>query len=96
MEQLIRLLNENARLSNAQLAVMLNKTEDEVADMILEAERHPRLSCADRSGEARYAAGDRADRASGHAEAGSRLRGCGGRGDAVRGSGKRIPDVGQL
>ncbi len=39
MEQLIRLLNENARLSNAQLAVMLNKTEDEVADMILEAER---------------------------------------------------------
>lgn len=39
MEQLIRLLNENARMSNAQLAVMLNKTEDEVAQMILQAER---------------------------------------------------------
>ncbi len=39
MEQLIRLLNENARLSTAQLAVMLDKSEAEVEQMIHEAEQ---------------------------------------------------------
>ena len=31
MQKLISLLQQNARLSNAQLAVMLGKTEEEVA-----------------------------------------------------------------
>ncbi len=39
MDQLLSLLNENARLSNAQLAVMLNRTEQEVADQIAEYEK---------------------------------------------------------
>ena len=39
MDQLLTLLNENARLSNAQLAAMLNRTEQEVADQIAEYEK---------------------------------------------------------
>ena len=39
MDQLLTLLNENARLSNAQLAVMLHRTEQEVADQIAEYEK---------------------------------------------------------
>ncbi|MCI9575164.1 MAG: Lrp/AsnC family transcriptional regulator [Clostridiales bacterium] len=34
MKKLLNLLNENSRLTNAQLAVMLNKTEEEVASQI--------------------------------------------------------------
>lgn len=34
MDRLISLLKTNARLTNAELAVMLNKTEDEVSSMI--------------------------------------------------------------
>ncbi|MBQ8825378.1 MAG: AsnC family protein, partial [Ruminococcus sp.] len=36
MNELITLLQQNARLSNAQLAVMLGKTEDEIAKEIKE------------------------------------------------------------
>ena len=36
MKKLLNLLNENSRLTNAQLAVMLNKTEEEVASQIAE------------------------------------------------------------
>ena len=32
MKKLLNLLNENSRLTNAQLAVMLNKTEEEVGE----------------------------------------------------------------
>lgn len=39
MNELIYLLKTNARLSNAELAVMLNKTEGEVAEMIAQLER---------------------------------------------------------
>ena len=39
MDNLLNLLNENARLTNAQLAVMLNKTEKEIADAIADYER---------------------------------------------------------
>lgn len=39
MDQLLTLLNENARLSNAQLAVMLGRTEQEIADQIAEYEK---------------------------------------------------------
>ena len=38
MNELITLLQQNARLSNAQLAVMLGKTEDEIAKEIKELE----------------------------------------------------------
>ena len=34
-EQLLELLQQNARLTNAELAVMLDTTEAEVADAIL-------------------------------------------------------------
>ncbi len=39
MNQLLNLLNENARLTNAQLAVMLDKSEAEVADAIASYEK---------------------------------------------------------
>jgi DNA-binding Lrp family transcriptional regulator len=39
MDQLLSLLSENARLSTAQLAAMLNKTENEVSDQIAEYEK---------------------------------------------------------
>ena len=39
MDQLLTLLNENARLSSAQLAVMLGRTEQEIADQIAEYEK---------------------------------------------------------
>lgn len=39
MDKLIKLLKTNARLSNAELAVMLNMTEQEVADKISQLER---------------------------------------------------------
>ena len=39
MKKLLNLLNENSRLTNAQLAVMLNKTEEEVASQIAEYEK---------------------------------------------------------
>jgi DNA-binding Lrp family transcriptional regulator len=39
MDNLLNLLNENARLTTAQLAVMLNKTEQEVADEIAAYEK---------------------------------------------------------
>jgi DNA-binding Lrp family transcriptional regulator len=39
MDQLLSLLSENARLSTAQLAAMLNKTESEVSDQIAEYEK---------------------------------------------------------
>lgn len=39
MNQLLNLLNENARLTNAQLAVMLDKSEAEVADAIAAYEK---------------------------------------------------------
>ncbi len=40
MDQLLSLLSENARLSNAQLAAMLNVTEAEVADRIARYEKN--------------------------------------------------------
>ena len=40
MDQLLSLLSENARLSAAQLAVMLNTTEQEIADRIAEYEKN--------------------------------------------------------
>lgn len=39
MEQLIQLLKTNARLTNAELAVMLGKTEQQVADDIAQLEK---------------------------------------------------------
>lgn len=39
MNQLLNLLNENARLTNAQLAVMLDKSEAKVADAIASYEK---------------------------------------------------------
>lgn len=39
MDKLLRLLENNARLTNAQLAVMLDKTEEEVADAITAYEK---------------------------------------------------------
>ena len=39
MDRLLKLLDENARLSTEQLAVMLNKTEDEVSNAIAEYEK---------------------------------------------------------
>lgn len=39
MDNLLNLLDENARLTNEQLAVMLNKTEDEVANAIADYEK---------------------------------------------------------
>ncbi|MBE6829406.1 Lrp/AsnC family transcriptional regulator [Clostridium sp. KNHs216] len=39
MDRLLNLLDENARLSTEQLAVMLNKTPDEVADAIADYEK---------------------------------------------------------
>jgi DNA-binding Lrp family transcriptional regulator len=39
MDRLLTLLDENARLSTAQLAAMLNKTEEEVAEAIAEYEK---------------------------------------------------------
>ncbi len=39
MDRLLSLLNENARLSCAQLAVMLGKTEEEVAEAIAAYEK---------------------------------------------------------
>lgn len=39
MNELINLLKTNARLTNSELAVMLNKTEAEVSEMIAELER---------------------------------------------------------
>jgi DNA-binding Lrp family transcriptional regulator len=39
MDRLLTLLDENARLSTAQLAVMLNKSEDEVAEEIAAYEK---------------------------------------------------------
>ncbi len=39
MDRLLTLLDENARLTTAQLAVMLNKTENEVADEIAAYEK---------------------------------------------------------
>lgn len=39
MEKLLKLLEENARLSNAQLAVMLGVTEEEVAGAIAQYEK---------------------------------------------------------
>ena len=39
MNELINLLKTNARLTNSELAVMLNKTEAEVAAIISELER---------------------------------------------------------
>ncbi|HAH78136.1 MAG TPA: AsnC family transcriptional regulator [Ruminococcaceae bacterium] len=39
MDRLLELLSENARLSNAQLAVMLNTTEDDVAERIAKYEK---------------------------------------------------------
>lgn len=39
MDRLLTLLDENARLSTAQLAAMLNKTEEEVAGAIAEYEK---------------------------------------------------------
>lgn len=40
MDKLFKLLRTNARLSNAELAVMLNKTEQEIADQIADLERN--------------------------------------------------------
>ena len=39
MDRLLELLSENARLSNAQLAAMLNTTEDDVAERIAKYEK---------------------------------------------------------
>ena len=39
MEKLLKLLDNNARLTNAQLAVMLGCTENEVSDRIAQWER---------------------------------------------------------
>ncbi len=39
MDKLLKLLRTNARLSNAELAVMLGKTEDEIKNTIAELER---------------------------------------------------------
>ena len=39
MDQLLNLLNENARLTTAQLAAMLNRTEEEVAEQIAAYEK---------------------------------------------------------
>ena len=39
MDKLLKLLDTNARLTNAQLAVMLDRTEDEVAAQIAALER---------------------------------------------------------
>ena len=39
MNTLLELLNENAQLTNAQLAVMLDKTEEEVAAAIADYEK---------------------------------------------------------
>ena len=39
MKELLQLLKQNARLSNAELAVMMGKTEAEVAAEITELER---------------------------------------------------------
>ncbi len=39
MDQLLNLLSENARLSNKQLAAMLNTTEDDIAGRIAEYEK---------------------------------------------------------
>ena len=46
MDRLLSLLNENARLSCAQLAVMLGKTEEEVAEAIAAYEKERAFSGA--------------------------------------------------
>ena len=38
MKEILQLLKQNARLSNAELAAMTNRTEDEVAQMIEQME----------------------------------------------------------
>ena len=48
-EQLLELLQQNARLTNAELAVMLDTTEAEVADAIRALENEiGRASCRER------------------------------------------------